>query len=403
MENYEKKYKEALEKLQEALAPKDGCEISGLTRGCIEEIFPELKESEDEKIKRNIIAALKGEGYYDCDLTNECIAWLEKQGEKAQGKTALEAIQEEKIDNKNCATDKVEPKFKVGDWIVWQDKCCKVNYNGCGYELVDQNGLSTSLEYGTVDENAHIWDIIKDAEDGNVLVSDNIIFIFNRIHDIWIKCRCSLYEDGSFYGGDFDLMHVHYGKEVFPATKEQCDKLLKAMTNAGYIFDFEKKELKKIEPKFKVKYAGSKYDVIEIKEFPGGITYYGIEDEPNHIDYILPENCEIISGYGVKEKGNSYPTKSTIFSQQNPVWSEEDDYNVQCLAAKVTSDIQNGNVGRNQKLIDWLKSLKERCTWKPSNIQMECLHDAVEHYHTNGYPASKLNELYEQMSKIYKL
>ena len=40
----EKKYKEALEKLQEALAPKDGREISGLTRACIEEIFPELKE-----------------------------------------------------------------------------------------------------------------------------------------------------------------------------------------------------------------------------------------------------------------------------------------------------------------------------------------------------------------------
>lgn len=73
------KYNNALEKLQEALAPKDGREISGLTRGCIEEIFPELKESEDERIRRNIIAALKGEGYYNCDLTNECISWLEKQ------------------------------------------------------------------------------------------------------------------------------------------------------------------------------------------------------------------------------------------------------------------------------------------------------------------------------------
>ena len=163
----------------------------------------------------------------------------------------------------------------------------------------------------------------------------------------------------------------------------------------------------KVEPKFKVKYAGGEYNVLEIKEFPGGIIYYGIEDEPNHIDYILPENCEIISGYGVKEKGNSYPTKSATFSQQNPVWSEEDDYNVQCLAAKVTSDIQNGNVGRNQELIDWLKSIKDRVQpqphWKPSEEQIQCLYDAIEHYHTNGYPASKLNELYEQMSKIYKL
>ena len=163
----------------------------------------------------------------------------------------------------------------------------------------------------------------------------------------------------------------------------------------------------KVEPKFKVKYAGSEYDVIEIKEFPGGIIYYGIEDEPNHIDYVLPENCEIISGYGVNEKGSPYPTKPAIFSGQNPAWSEEDDYNVQCLAAKVTSDIQNGNVGRNQELIDWLKSIKDRVQpqnlWKPSEEQIQCLYDAIEHYHTNGYPASKLNELYEQMSKIYKL
>ena len=33
-----------------------------------------------------------------------------------------------------------------------------------------------------------------------------------------------------------------------PATKEQRDTLEKAMTDAGYTFDFEKKELKKIEP-----------------------------------------------------------------------------------------------------------------------------------------------------------
>lgn len=168
---------------------------------------------------------------------------LEKQVEKPQGKTAFEVVNEEKVDNAN----KVEPKFHEGEWIVWQDKCCKVNYNGCGYELVDQNGLSTSLEYGTADENAHLWDTTKDAKDGDVLVSDNIVFIFNKIHDIWIKCHCSLYEDNSFYGVNFDLMHIKYGKEVFPATKEQCDKLFKAMADAGYTFDFEKKELKKIE------------------------------------------------------------------------------------------------------------------------------------------------------------
>ena len=192
----EKKYKDALEKLQEALAPKDGREISGLTRGCIESIFPELAESEDEKIRKEIIEYIKTGTYH-----KDWIAWLEKQESveeiverckdswynegkiagMAEGLTDDEKYQqgwhdaiekkEEKVDNAN----KVKPKFHEGEWIVWQDKCYKVNYNGCGYELVDQNGLSTSLEYGTVDENAHIWDITKDAEDGDMLASNVLI------------------------------------------------------------------------------------------------------------------------------------------------------------------------------------------------------------------------------------
>ena len=266
--NYENKYNNALEKLQEALAPKDGREISGLTRACIESIFPELKESEDERIKKEIIATIHL--YYGEPLEDEAkemISWLEKQGKKTKGKSALEAIQEEKVDNAN-----------------------------------------------------------------------------------------------------------------------------------------------KVEPKFKVKYAGNEYNVLETIEIPGGITYYGIEDEPNHIDYVLPENCEIISGYGVKEKGNSYPTKSTIFSQRSSAWSEEDDYNVQCLAAKATSDIQNGNVGRNQELIDWLKSLKGRVQpqnlWKPSDEQIKALEYFIrgigESGHVSPYNAN-LKLVHSLLNNLKKL
>lgn len=55
--------------------------------------------------------------------------------------------------------------------------------------------------------------------------------------------------------------------------------------------------------------------------------------------------------------GNGCYLKNTT---QASAWSEEDDYNLQCMIAKVTSDIQKGNVGRNNELIDWLESLKDR-------------------------------------------
>ena len=75
--DYERKYKDALGWMQSLY---DG--LHGATKEDAEHYFPELSNLRDERIRRNIIAALKGEGYYDCDLTNECIAWVEKQGEK---------------------------------------------------------------------------------------------------------------------------------------------------------------------------------------------------------------------------------------------------------------------------------------------------------------------------------
>lgn len=42
----------------------------------------------------------------------------------------------------------------------------------------------------------------------------------------------------------------------------------------------------------KIKFANEIYDVVEIKELPGGVMMYGIEDEPGHIDWI--PNAEVV-------------------------------------------------------------------------------------------------------------
>ena len=461
--DYKNKYNDALEKLQDALAPKDGCEISGLTRGCIESIFPELKESEDERIRKEIIEYIKTGTYH-----KDWIAWLEKQDnkpvnidiesmvssykqrlesqgngsmknnplvnmcltafkhgveevlqelnlkefEKPQGESeserirkAVKAIKEEKIDNANKpvldfkASDyyvsKVdgkihsihnfnEQKFKVGDWIVDKSGFVQqvLDFRGCIYTCT-YNSFTTDCE-----SNYHLW-TIEDAKDGDVLYSldskQPFIFKHRKKHEqAEVYCGINIY--GKFFVGNTKDCIITTDKYI-PATKEQRDKLLNAMADAGWTFDFDKKELNKVEPKLKVKYAGSEYDVLEIKEFPGGIIYYGIEDEPNHIDYILPENCEIISGYGVKEKGNSYPTKSAIFSQQSPVWSEEDknfmhDTISNLIELKDRYGEGYGNVG---KCIDWLESLRPRKQWKPSEEQIKALEHFVRGIGESGY------------------
>ena len=161
--NYEKKYKDALKRAKDNYNAADITDINvNSFKATLIDLFPELKEGEDERIRKEILE-------FFCQFENgklrgvdisSWIAWLEKQGEQKPA-------------------NKVGPKFRVGQWIVWYDKCYKVNYNGCGYELVDQNGLRTSLEYVTFDENAHLW-TIQDAKDGDVLECDMGVFIFQR-------------------------------------------------------------------------------------------------------------------------------------------------------------------------------------------------------------------------------
>ena len=75
MENYEKAYKEALERCRKLYNEAKTLEYTQDLED-YEYIFPELAESEDEKIKGAIIDHLK-----DHNLI-EWAAWLEKQGKE---------------------------------------------------------------------------------------------------------------------------------------------------------------------------------------------------------------------------------------------------------------------------------------------------------------------------------
>ena len=60
--DYEKKYKEALEMVKKLRASFEGYNANV---AIIEQLFPELKESEDERARKNIIRWLKNiEGQY---------------------------------------------------------------------------------------------------------------------------------------------------------------------------------------------------------------------------------------------------------------------------------------------------------------------------------------------------
>ncbi|MBR6908032.1 hypothetical protein IKN40_06160 [bacterium] len=240
------------------------------TIGFMNEIFPEIKESEDEKIRKELITHCKNIRCVTEEGAEEIvkwIVWLEKIGEHLKfcktiqigdrvtrnedgilvNMSQLDRIAKpRKMQSDLLSYDKFEPKFKNGQWIVWQDKCYKVNYNGCGYELVDQNGLRTSLEYGTIDENAHLW-TIQDAKPGDVLISKyGIPFIYNGNLDSFnIGAYCGITTEGMFNVAT-EKCHWTENVNTHPATKEQHDFLFQKMHEKGYEWNAEKKELKEI-------------------------------------------------------------------------------------------------------------------------------------------------------------
>lgn len=75
--NYEKAYKEALERAREFQKSKDGlCVLTA------ESIFPELRDSKDERIRKALVRFHKSTIDVDGIKGEDIIAWLEKQGEK---------------------------------------------------------------------------------------------------------------------------------------------------------------------------------------------------------------------------------------------------------------------------------------------------------------------------------
>ena len=81
MIDYEKKYKEALERARSMYESKDDAELASF-------IFPELRESEDERIRMALCDIVRDMPYMETELrahgltAEQVLAWLEKQKEQ---------------------------------------------------------------------------------------------------------------------------------------------------------------------------------------------------------------------------------------------------------------------------------------------------------------------------------
>lgn len=167
-------------------------------------------------------------------------------------------IQEKK--QKQKPVNKVEPKFKVKDWIANRggNPCYVESIFGDCYELWSCEGFKYTKPIININYNYHLW-TIHDAKDGDVLVDsyskDSIIILYKGIdkersilaHCGWNGYNFSIKTNGLGYGG------------YLPATKEQRNLLFQKIKEAGYEWDAEKKELKKIKLKTLVNMTLNEY------------------------------------------------------------------------------------------------------------------------------------------------
>lgn len=287
--DYKKMYEDALEKAKQQLYIAECNKDEGKV-WYLKYMFTELRDNEDERIRKELINFFSKGAEFDSSTNGikdrNIIAWLERQcKQKSQGKSALEVWKDmrfevyqqasgnrhepnysddstkmfsltdideifEKVAEKQGeqeSTDKVKPKFNIGDWIT-NGECTwnvtDIHIQPLDYTLQSPNGVVIYDAISYVDEHFHLW-TIQDAKDGDVLVyPDGVLSIFSyRLKGL----DAGLYMAYVLLTDKIETKQTCAIKNVKLATKEQCDLLFQKMREAGYEWDFEKKELKKIE------------------------------------------------------------------------------------------------------------------------------------------------------------
>lgn len=335
-----------------------------------QEIFPELKEPEDEKVRKEIIDFLKlpHPQFVGKRDHEKWIAWLEKQdifGKKDVDDAYLKGVRDTKNEiekqyeanyqtRKDIATfifnyrgdikDRAKwmdylgikvsfvgeqgeqkpsiqfkPKFEVGDWLVHNERkhiIKVVNHTPLVYEVVNILGHHHTITNTAIENNYHLW-TLEDAKDGDVLAVEPIdgypssfVAIFKERGLDFFNSHCFIGFDGNFYKGE----EGHNIENIHPATKEQRDLLFQKMYEAGYTWDDKKKELK-VEPIFNV---GDK-----IQYLKGCGAIMTIEKIENG-EYIFTNNM----GHTTIENGN----KCYLVERKPAEWHREDEQNLNaCL------------------------------------------------------------------------
>jgi len=360
----------------------------------MKELSIELKVLDDERIRNGLIKLLN------------CIAAIEY--EDNFGITKEEALEWVKRQGEQKPIDKVEPKFHEGEWIISDtvDKdyhICKITSIKDGnYTIESTYGYKGYNQFDVFDNTYRLW-TIRDAKDGDVLTC------YSDIKGQPIEQTGIIKQYVGRHGGCSNSFEAYIGVDwdgniitdgymgstnISPATKEQRGLLFQKMKEAGYEWDAELKQLKKIEQKSVV---WSEED----KEMLDGII----------VDVkVLKEQDRTKDGKAAYQKEIDWlkSLKDRVRPQPKQEWSVKDLTRFNDVIRIIEGSDNFASIKKHY--VDFLKSIMQRSIpqnrWKPSDGQLECLGYAIEKAEKDWSPLTNnriyltLKALKEQLKKL---
>ena len=296
-----KRYDEAIKRGLDCLTQTQATEM--VTRqDILDEIFPELKYIEDEKIRKDLKELVELCVRWDFITMGEAttmLNWIENKGDYSiivraikkrkeilsreknnsinykdklslGGKIAMleellvffnemqddqkeHQVSETKYDDiitdsENNEDKEFEPKFHEGQWIVKENvgvyKVIEVYESW--YDVVDDKDQFYSISFDD-EYMCHLW-TIKDAKDGDVLTANGCVVIFEKIDGLNIKFHCYFHYIGFEPSTYIDSLQ---NQTAFrPSTKIERERLFKIMKEDGYEWSSDQRKLIKIKKTF---------------------------------------------------------------------------------------------------------------------------------------------------------
>lgn len=310
-----------------------------------QKLFPELKESEDERIRKALIHLITEQDGYLTAVngisTKDILSWLEKQGEQKSAKNIVE---------------------------TWKDMRLEVYQQASGnrHESNCSDDTTKMFSLNDIDEIIEKMSEQKPVIEGTFVNVDEV-------------------REG--------FMQEVYGALYADPTNDRANQIIDAFDHLPTITI--QKPADKVKPKFK------HGDIIHKI---GENTIYPIK-----IEGITGNNGSYIGNNGKDFITIKFQDEYELIEQNSAKWSEEDEQIILSIEQVMNcASFLNIVPEKIDKIRSWLKSLKERYTWKPSNEQLKVLNEVLnfaanhETPYWHWYIFGTLKNLIKQLKKLTK-